>query len=150
MMTPVPEQEPYSLNFQNAGYSSTLFFINARANLLLYAIQFSLVILFVAQLYCMKKCCPRFKTPQNFLFWNGSIRLFITSYLQVLLLSLLNLKVIAVRKDDKDLEFDSVVISDWFSVVFFSHCILIPTGVSVYYYLNNHRINNKQFHEKVG
>ena len=54
----VPEQEPYSLNFQNAGYDTTIFLLNARSNILLYMIQFSLVILFALFFYCMARCCP--------------------------------------------------------------------------------------------
>ena len=54
----------------------------------------------------MAKCCPnKWNKPKNFLFWNGTIRLFISNYLNVLLLSLLNLVQINERSEYKDTDF---------------------------------------------
>ena len=92
----------------------------------------------------MVKYCPnKLKRAKNYLFWNGTIRLFIANYLNVVLLSLLNLKVLDIKSMFKDDQFESIVASNWLSIIFFSLCILVPIGVSIYYYLNDHRINEK-------
>ena len=147
----MPEQEPFSLNFQNAGYSTTNFLINARSNLLLYAIHFCLVPLFALLFYCMAKFCPnKHKKAKNYLFWNGSIRLFITNYLNLLLLSLLNIKEINNNEEYTDQQSKGVIASNCMSIITLAHCILLPIFVSVYYIYNDHRIDDQEFNDKVG
>ena len=99
----------------------------------------------------MAKCCPnKMKKAKNYLFWNGSIRLFITNYINVLLLSLLNLIGINDNSEYNDNNYDGVVASNWFSIIFFVHCIVVPIVLSLYYYHNEHRIKDKDFDDKVG
>ena len=99
----------------------------------------------------MARCCPnKLNKPKNFLFWNGTIRMFISNYLNVLLLSLLNLVQINGRSEYKDNDFKGLIVSNVLSVIFFSHCILVPIGLSLYYYHNDHRIKDKDFNDKVG
>ena len=147
----MPEQEPYSLNFQIAGYSTTNFLINARSNLLLYAIQFFLVLFFVLLFYCMAKLCPnKQKKAKNYLFWNGSIRLFISNYLNLLLLSLLNIKEINNNEEHNDQQSKGVTASNCISIITLAHCIFVPIFISVYYIYNDHRIDDQEFNDKVG
>ena len=146
----MPEKEPYSLNFQNASYDTTIFLINAHSNLLLYAVHFCLVVLFLLLLYCMVKCCPNLlRKTKNFLFWNGTIRLFIVNYLNILLLSLFNLKETQNSAEYFENEFKSVVASNWLSGILLANSILVPVGLSIYFYCNELRLNDGDFNNKV-
>ena len=86
------------------------------------------------------------KKAKNYLFWNGSIRLFITNYLNLLLLSLLNIKEI----NNNDQQSKGVIASNCMSIITLAHCILLPIIISVYYIYNDHRINDQEFNDKVG
>ena len=99
----------------------------------------------------MANYCPnKLNKAKNFLFWNGTIRMFISNYLNLLLLSLLNLVQINDRSEYKDNDFKVLIASNVLSGIFFSHCIVVPIALSIYYYSNNHRIKDKDFNEKVG
>ena len=150
-MITVPEQEPFSLNFQNAGYSTTLFLVNAKSSLFLYAIQLFLVFLFALLLYVMAKYCPnQLNKAKRYLLWNGTIRIFIANYLNICMFSLLNLKEAYISAEFQENEFKSVEASNWLSGIFLASCILVPIGVSIYYCFNSHRLNNRDFNNKVG
>ena len=90
MLFYMPEIEPTTVNFQTAGYTTTLFLANANSTLFCYALQCVLIVPLLI-LCIFRRFCPRiFKKLQNFLFWNGSIRLFIISYPVIVLSSMLN------------------------------------------------------------
>jgi len=85
-MTYLPEQDPYSLNFQNAGYKTTLMFYNAASMLFNFSVHLSAIFLLLV-LYLLARCCPRAnrwrEKVQYYLFWNGSIRLFMEAYMDL-------------------------------------------------------------------
>ena len=90
----LPEKDPYSLNFQNAGYRTTLLLFNAASMIFNFGLHFS-VILVLIFVYLMARCCAcaaRLHTRvQYYLFWNGSIRLFMEAYMEFALFALMNI-----------------------------------------------------------
>ena len=89
----LPEQDPYSLNFQNAGYITTLIIYNAASMIFNFSVHFSLITILLI-LYLITRCCKRLTKARDwmkyYLFWNGSIRLFMEAYLELVLFALLN------------------------------------------------------------
>ena len=143
----VPEQLPRSLNFQIAGYTTFIFIMNAYSDILLYAIMIILMILFLMIYILINKCCykscyNKVGKIQNFFFWNGSIRLFISSYLQTLLFSMLNLHEMSRGEDQPDKDFEVVQISNILCVTFFVLCFLTPVGIMIYLRYNRHRLTD--------
>ena len=51
----VPEQDPFSLNFQNAGYDSNLFLVTGASFLLNFLIHISTILLLLILWVCEKK-----------------------------------------------------------------------------------------------
>ena len=90
----VPESEPFSINFQNAGYESSLALVNASSFLFNFTLHFSLVLGFLV-LPLLVKCRPKMrghaKTLSNYLFWNGTIRIYIEAYLDLMMPAMLNI-----------------------------------------------------------
>ena len=126
----IPEQDAFSVNFQSAGYTSSLFLINGSNILTNFGLHFSLIALLL--LVCsIKKCLPKVVTKfQHYLFWNGSIRLFIEVYLDMVLFSLFNLYE-AQRTIQLDTE--AVFISFWVSIAVMTICTCVPLILLVYF-----------------
>ena len=132
----IPEQDAFSINFQSAGYTSSLFIMNGSNILTNFALHFSLTALLL--LACsFKKCLPKIVAQfQHYLFWNGSIRLFIEVYLDMVLFSLLNLY--EMQKTEQP-DTQAVFISYWVSISIMTICTCIPLILMAYYakYRNN-------------
>ena len=79
----LPEEEPYSLSFANCGYESTYFLSNMGFPIFIIYSHLILVPLYLILLY-VSHYIPRIKWISNYLgtylFWNGSIRLYIELY----------------------------------------------------------------------
>ena len=53
-----PEEDPFSINFQSAGYTSSLFLLNGQEILSNFSVHFCFIGLLL--LVCLiKKCCPK-------------------------------------------------------------------------------------------
>ena len=124
-MAYIPEQDSFSINFQNAGYETFFFLLNAASSLGLIwvhiVVSILLLIIFSAVSRCHIKGLKQRKSVQNYLFWSGSIRMFIEAYLDLVLFSLLN--ITSIYWPD-GLEF--VLSSNWMSYVIYTLCVIIP------------------------
>ena len=87
----IPEQAPFSLSFLSAGFMTTLFIKNSHIGILFYLLQSILIVPWLILTKFKGRCPTKARKLQNYLFWNGSIRLFITQYLNFALFSMLNL-----------------------------------------------------------
>ena len=126
----VPEMDTFSLNFQNAGYYSPLVLVNAQSFLLLYAWHLGLLLLVPIFLslgmYC--SCAKRIdQMLRNHMFFNGSIRLFMEAYLDMMMLALLNLV------ESPSLDFiDSVKTSHYLSIAVVILSLALPIMLFTY------------------
>ena len=119
-----PEEDPFSINFQSAGYTSSLFLLNGQEILSNFSVHFCFIGLLL--LVCLiKKCCPKIVAKvQHFLFWNGTIRLFIYVYLDMILFSLLNLH--EKKRMEKLSMIKSIEISNWLSISCLTSGAFVP------------------------
>ena len=144
----IPEQDPYSLNFQTAGYSTTLVLSNASSFLVNTLLHFSLVIVMLI-LYFIGAQSQRVSSLnnklKNYLFWNGSIRLFMEAYLDFALFSMLNISEIQWPEGQV-----IVAISNYLSYVLLGLCGFIPTILCIFACAKRQQTNNNAFKDKYG
>ena len=90
-----PEMDAISLNFQNAGYETNL--LVPSLGTLFYIIVGQTSLVFVHMLLCLVAAAiPKAGVIRNkvsaYLYWNGSIRFMMESYMDVVLFSLMNIE----------------------------------------------------------
>ena len=90
-----PEMDSLSLNFQNAGYDTTLIIPSLGNLLYILFLHFCLAVvhllLFVLAKIIIKVSKVKSKVAR-YLYWNGSIRFFMEGYFDFLLFALINVK----------------------------------------------------------
>ena len=135
----IPEQTPFSLSFQAAGYTDSLFMTNARTIILLYFLQFSLMIPLCILQKFKTRCPNKARKAHDFVFFNGSIRLFISSFLNILIFAMMNIQQMVAGLEG-DIDFWSVILSNWLSIIFLLHCFIIPIAIIAYVWHNSERL----------
>ena len=132
-----PEMDSLSLNFQNAGYDTTLIIPSLGNLLYLLFLHFVLalvhVLLFVLAKVIIKVSKVKSKVAR-YLYWNGSIRFFMEGYFDFLLFALINVKYL-----NTDGAFWEVTFSNIFSWVLISFVSLIPLWLFIYLMINRNK-----------
>ena len=82
---------------------------------------------------------------KEYLFFNWSVRLYMETYLNMCLFSLLNLKEIRW-----DLGFPAVKTSNLLSILIFTQALVVPVIMFVYYIRNRDRWEDEDFKKKFG
>ena len=94
----IPEQTPFSLNFYSAGYETSLFLVNAASWLFSFSALCSieLIIMLIAGLFGLfsRRASWLSNRIRNHIFWYGTIRFFMESYLEIVLVSFINIKIV--------------------------------------------------------
>ena len=124
--------------------------MNAYSDIFLYAIMIFFTIMFPLAYLLRNLCKNKFGKIKNFFFWNGFIRLLISSYLQTMLFSMLNLHEMRSGDSQPDRRFKIVQISNVLCIVFFVLCFLIPSGIMLYLRLNRNRLMDQNLLDKIG
>jgi len=147
----LPEQDAFSLNFQNAGFGSTYFLANVGELLWMSMFHISLVIVLISFLG-MTKCKPNAKKPKKcrsklsrYLFWNGSIRLLMESYTEFALFVLLDLKYMEWPTDQP-----GVTLNNYVTILFSAIVLLGPLVLIVYGCKNMNRLADKKMQRRLG
>ena len=145
----VPEQEPKSLAFQNAGYDTSLFVQNSSSFLAVYIFHFSQIVLIVLLKFCCCKTLSRVKSFKsnlvNHLFWNGSIRLYIEAYMDLCLFSAINLVEMEWPEG-----IHIVTISNYLTYIAFGLCGALPIVLTIYVCCYKTEWRSKKFKNKAG
>ena len=140
--------DPVSLNFQNAGYDSTL--VIPQLGLLFYAFV-GMIVLAVIQvmLFLMAKAIPKTSYLNNkvkrYLYWNGSIRFFTESYMSFTLMALINVKHL-----DWESDFIATQICNYFAIFVIVLSCSLPIVMSVLYLRSMQNWENDDYKEKYG
>lgn len=124
--------------------------MNAYSDIFLYAIMIFFTIMFPLAYLLRNLCKNKFGKIKNFFFWNGFIRLLISTYLQTMLFSMLNLHEMRSGDSQPDRRFKIVQISNVLCIVFFVLCFLIPSGIMLYLRLNRDRLMDQNLLDKIG
>ena len=90
----IPEEDPVSVNFQNAGHESYMMITNLGLKFYMMLAWIGIIVIHFL-LYLLSKAIARVGKVKSVvadrLYWNGSIRFFIEGYFDFVLLALLNL-----------------------------------------------------------
>ena len=119
-----PESIPYNVNMEMFGFESIL--LVANAGIAMWTIFFHLTLLTIYGLFYKILCCRR--RLGNYLFWSNLVRLLAEVYLEMLMLSALNLRTI-----DWNNPFSFVRYSNTISLFMILTLIISPM-VAIYYY----------------
>lgn len=136
----VPESDPFSLNFRNAGYTSSLFVLNAQDYLFNISVQVCLsLILLIIVIAAMQfpKLIKLRDTIEAFIFSNGSIRLLMLAYLNLVTFSLLTISEVGWDTAELQVTRLSLILA----YVFFVLTALIPIIFFVHFCRHRARWN---------
>ena len=136
-------EEPFNENFEQAGFGSKLIILNATSIILQVFFLLALVILTV-----IFSCCDRVKSMKKLysaLIWNSLIRLFMETYLELLLTSSLNMKFGRVEP-----ELDSTHYAMVLSKVIFTVLMFFPPVICMLWWRRRENWNSEDFKAKYG
>ena len=125
----IPEMEPFSLNFQMAGYDTSLYLVNGAAFIALIVFHFCLIVLFGVLFTCANKCRCAQKLKASlraYLLWNGLIRLLIETFLELCVLSLLNIDELQWYEGLNFVRF-----SNYTAIITIVVCVLMPAVIII-------------------
>ena len=98
----LPEQEPFTLNFVNAGYNSSFLLPNLGSMLILITIHASFHLMHVG-VYVISLFSKKAKGLNNrfsvYLYWNGTVKTYMEVFLDITLFSFLNVKELSWKHD---------------------------------------------------
>ena len=100
-----------------------------------YALHFCLVIPLILFCFCRACCLTRYRKFKHYMFSNGTLRIFMTVYLDTVLFALLNIHEMNDMQDEK---FRAMTVSNWLSVSFLALSVLVPVLVILIYCGNRH------------
>lgn len=120
----IPEMDPISINFQNGGYENNLMIPNLGC--LFYTLLGHIPLILVQ--ICILLLAKKFvnfewlnKKVANYLYFNGSMRIFIEAYMDLVLCALLNVKDL-----DWSHDFSMVTASNYLAITVLSLSCCIP------------------------
>ena len=124
--TDMPESDPYTPQFEQAGYESTLMIGNISVICWTYAVNLGIFLFIFCPIWLINHRTGRLSGVKSgfagYFFWNGPLRLFMESFFDMFLASVLN-----VHTADWDSPSSSVQFSNVASIVF-----LVITGITFF------------------
>ena len=144
----IPEMDAVSLNFQNAGFDTSLAIPSLGT---LFYMLFTLIILVVVHIFILllAKLWSKVSWLENkvcrYLYWNGSIRFFMEGYLDFAMFAMLNIK-------EMDWEDDFILVkaSNIFSIIILSFTLLLPIIMCFFWATKVQQWNKDEFKAKYG
>ena len=144
-----PESVAPSINFQQAGHDSALLVPNLGSLFYIMLGYVGLYVFYFFVVWPLTKLCPKVKKVtdklKNFLLWNGSIRFFIESYIQITLFTVLNLKAF-----EWDADWTLISLSHVLAIVSMAVVTLLPIALIIYYACNINKWWDEKFCESKG
>ena len=120
----IPEGDPFSVNFMTSGYESLLILLNLGTINFLIVFHIALLVISLP-LWILSRCKPIKKILdklKKYLLWNAFIRLFMASYLDLILFSILEIS----ESPDFDSRFFSIRLSSGIALTFLILCSMLP------------------------
>ena len=144
-----PESVPPSINFQQAGHDSTLVVKNLGSTFYIWIGIMCLFGFYFLVLWPLRSLCPKVEKKtaklRNLLFWGGTSRFFIESYMQITLYTLLNLK-----EFEWDTDFPLITLSDVFAIVSLAAIVTLPIVLVIFLACNMDKWDDKEFAARNG
>ena len=143
----VPEDAAFTLGFEQSGYESKLFASNASFIIWLFISHLCLLILIYGPIYLVNRRTGRLVWLKhklaNYIHWNGLIRLFMETSLEMAITSLLGLYFL-----ESDSLFTFVKYSQVLTILSLVLLVAIPVFLLVLYYRNFAILANPSFKAK--
>ena len=99
----LPESEPFCPSFEQCGYGSTLIIENSSVTIWVYVINFASLVIIFGSVWAIFRTCRTltwFKNKlSNYFFCNGFIRLYMETFLEIVLTLAVNLSFIDLESD---------------------------------------------------
>ena len=143
-----PEDGSFNMNFETTGLESYYAIENLGTVFLIFNIY---VVLSILQLigYCFKnkvKWCKKMsKKIGKFLYWGGILRLLMEGFLETIICTMLNLRVMSKEWDNV-----TIAYSIQFSVVMTLLLVLLPVWSTIFYWKNRNKWEDDDWDEKWG
>ena len=145
----VVESEPQSVNFQQAGYDSSLLLTNLGSMFFIMIAYVGLYVIFLFVVWPLTKLCPKIQKVTNklrdFLFWGGTMRFFIESYMQICICTMLNLK-----EYEWEGSITLIALSDVLAIIAFVVVTVLPIALLIFFACNISRWDEERFAERHG
>ena len=144
----IPEAEPLSVNFQQAGYESELFIPNLGLLFYIMLGQFCLYGIDLIMLFSCKSCPKLTKLAvklNGYLYVNGTIRLFMEAYLDLTLVTFLNIDYF-----DWNNKIPANIASNMLAAFFAVAVVVFPITLLIYFACNMKKWNDPDFSNKSG
>ena len=138
----LPEEEAYSVQFEQSGYESLLLIENLGMGKYIIYINLVLAILFLP-CFAFNNCCSRGVT--SYFYLNGLIKLFIEAYQELVLLAALN-----YMTADWNSPFPAIQYSNKLSEAIIVLVIFLPIFFLVFYSCMHKRWDNEAFQGRYG
>lgn len=143
-----PEEDPLNLNFEILEYGSSYAIPNLGTIFFMLAILVILVpingCLFLSS-GSSKEIRKQHENLTKFLFWKGSVRIMIESYLEILLATSINFAMY-----NRETEYVGVTISNVVTIVLFVTAVGLPVWVVIFFLFNIKKWGQDEFEEKHG
>ena len=144
-----PENVPKSINFQQAGHDSALLVHNLGSLFYIMVAYVGLYAFYFLVVWPLTRLCPKIEKVTDklkyFLLWNGAMRLFTESYMQITMFTFLNLK-----EYEWDSDFTIVVLSDVLAIVSLVMVTLLPIALLIFFACNISKWSNEGFARRHG
>ena len=144
-----PESVPPSINFQQTGHDSALLVKNLGSTFYILLGIVCLYVFYFLVLWPLRSLSPKVKKItdkfRNLLFWGGSSRFFIESYVQLALYTLLNLK-----EFEWDTFFTLITLSDVLAIVSLIVLVVLPIALVIFLAYNISNWNDEEFAARNG
>ena len=128
----VPEMDSFSLNYQNAGFDTSLA-IPCLGTLALILFALTITVVLHLLFWLLSKYWHRVQRLESkiarYLYWNGLIRFFMEAYLDFFMFSLLNIKTMG----DHDDRFLIVMASNCLSVILLTLSLVLPVVMCIFW-----------------
>ena len=144
-----PEQDPYSINFQNAGYINSAFLYNGRSHCLNFSFFFACGLIFYPLLlFASYKCEKAGKLKHKLstmIAFSTTTRIFVESYLDLMIQSALNVKELQWPEG-----LLGIFVSNYIGIIVFCLCWLVPPSLVLYACLTSKRWGDEKYMERHG
>ena len=155
----LPEDEPFSPSFELCDYESTLLIINASSTVWMYKAHLAMLIVFATLFWLINRCCKSrkdsckskrqcdglIKKIESYFFWNGLIRFFMETWLELALVAVLNMRTVNWSTPSRTVTYSNIL-----AVISLVLINVLSVFLIVCYCLNFKKLNEERFKNKYG
>ena len=143
-----PQEDPLNLNFEILEYGSTYAVPNLGTIFFMFIFFVLLALINVVLFFIgadQRNARKHHANLSKFLYWKGSVRFIIESYMEILLATCINIALY-----NRESEYVGVSFSNYFTIVLFTIAVGLPIWVIIFFLFNIHKWEDEEFEERHG